>query len=208
MIELRHKKENKIVSVDTKNISKKILKGILIGGAFAVASTSPIFARKLIPALIKDFEFEQKRKRRQEELDKFYNSFYYLRRKGLLRMEYRGKQLHVSLSAEGKVLAKRYSIDDLKIKKPKHWDKKWRILIFDIEEKYRSKREMLRGKLKDLGLYQLQKSVWVCPYHFQEEVEILKNFFGFSKEEMTVIIASEIEKEKELITFFNLKSKN
>ncbi len=196
------------MSVDTKNISKKILKGILVGGAFAVASTSPIFARKLIPALIKDFEFEQKRKRKREELDRFYNSFYYLRKKGLLKMEYRGKQLYVSLSDEGKLLAKKYSIDELKIKKPKHWDKKWRILIFDIEERYRSKREMLRGKLKELGLYQLQKSVWVCPYQFQEEVEILRNFFGFNGEEMTMIIASEIEKERELKNFFNLKNNN
>ena len=208
MIELRHKNTNKVVSVDTKNISKKILKGILVGGAFAVASTSPIFARKLIPALIKDFEFEQKRKRKREELDRFYNSFYYLRKKGLLKMEYRGKQLYVSLSDEGKLLAKKYSIDELKIKKPKHWDKKWRILIFDIEERYRSKREMLRGKLKELGLYQLQKSVWVCPYQFQEEVEILRNFFGFNGEEMTMIIASEIEKERELKNFFNLKNNN
>ncbi len=196
------------MSVDTKNISKKILKGILVGGAFAVASTSPIFARKLIPALIKDFEFEQKRKRKREELDRFYNSFYYLRKKGLLKMEYRGKQLYVSLSDEGKLLAKKYSIDELKIKKPKHWDKKWRILIFDIEERYRSKREMFRGKLKELGLYQLQKSVWVCPYQFQEEVEILRNFFGFNGEEMTMIIASEIEKERELKNFFNLKNNN
>ncbi len=123
-------------------------------------------------------------------------------------MEYRGKQLYVSLSDEGKLLAKKYSIDELKIKKPKHWDKKWRILIFDIEERYRSKREMLRGKLKELGLYQLQKSVWVCPYQFQEEVEILRNFFGFNGEEMTMIIASEIEKERELKNFFNLKNNN
>jgi CRISPR-associated endonuclease Cas2 len=196
------------MSVDAKNISRTILKGILVGGAFAVASTSPTFAKKMIPALIADFEFEQKRKRKQAELDKFYNSFYYLRKKGLLKMEYRGKQLHVSLSEEGKVLAKKYSIDELKIKKPAHWDKKWRILIFDIEEKYRSKREMLRGKLKELGLFQLQKSVWVCPYHFQEEVQALRDFFDFNKEEMTVIIASEIEKENELITFFDLKSNN
>ncbi|EKD58234.1 MAG: hypothetical protein ACD_56C00167G0002 [uncultured bacterium] len=189
----------------TKNISKTILKSILVCGAFVVASTSPTFARKLIPTLIKDFEFEQKRKKKRDQLDKFYNSFYYLRKKGLLKMEYKGKQLHVSLSEEGKVLAEKYSIDELRIKKPKKWDKKWRILIFDIEEKYKSRREALRGKLKELGLYQLQKSVWVCPYHFQEEVDVLKNFLGFTGGEMTTMIATEIEKENELMIFFNLK---
>ena len=89
-----------------------------LAGAFpggGASTTSPIFARKLIPALIKDFEFEQKRKRKREELDRFYNSFYYLRKKGLLKMEYRGKQLYVSLSDEGKLLAKKYSIDDIQI---------------------------------------------------------------------------------------------
>ena len=196
------------MNTDTKNISKTILKGVLVCGAFAVASTSPIFAKKLIPALIKDLKFEQRRKRRRDELDKFYNSFYYLRKKGLLKMEYHGKQLHISLSEEGKVLAKKYSIDELKIRKPKKWDRKWRILIFDIEEKYRSKREALRGKLKELGLYQLQKSVWVCPYHFQEEVDVLRDFLGFEGVAMTVIIACEIEKEKELRTFFNLNKDN
>lgn len=202
---LQGDEKNKIVNTKTKDISKTILKGVLLCGALAVASTSPIFARKLIPTLIKDFKFKQKRKKRSEDLDKFYNSFYYLRKKGLLKMEYSGKQLHVSLSKDGKILAEKYSIDKLQIKKPKKWDKKWRILIFDIEEKYRTKREALRGKLKELGLYQLQKSVWVCPYHFQEEVDVLRNFLGCEGVKITTIIASEIEKEKDMMKFFNLE---
>lgn len=186
------------------DISKIILKSILIGGAFAVASTSPTFARQLVPALVKEIKYRHRLKERKEKFNKMYNSFYYLRRRGLLKMDYRGKQLHVSLTEEGKLRARKYSIDDLKIEKPTKWDRKWRILIFDIEEKHRSRRDALRGKLKELGLYQLQRSVWVCPYHFQKEVDVMKEFFGLTKEEMTTFVASNLEKEKDMISFFNL----
>lgn len=189
-----------------KDIAKIIVKSILIGGAIAVASTSPNFARTLVPSLIKTIKYKRKIKKKEDELDRIYNSFYYLKRKGLLKMEYRRKQLYISLSEEGRKYARKYSIDELKIEKPKKWDKKWRILIFDIAEKKRIRRDALRGKLKELGLYQLQKSVWVCPYNFKKEVELLKRFFGLTKEEMTTFIATEIENEKDLITFFNLNS--
>ncbi|MEX1052278.1 MAG: PaaX family transcriptional regulator C-terminal domain-containing protein [Patescibacteria group bacterium] len=45
------------------------------------------------------------------------------------------------------------------------WDKKWRIIIFDIEEENRNTRDLLRIKIKELGFGLLQKSVWVSPYN-------------------------------------------
>lgn len=40
------------------------------------------------------------------------------------------------------------------------WDGKWRIIIWDIPEKRREVRNVLRSKLKELGFQQFQKSVW------------------------------------------------
>lgn len=188
-------------------IAKKILKGMLIGGAFVVACSSPAFAVKAPSLIIEEIQYRFALKKRRDERRKYYNSFYYLKKKGFLKMEYRGKQLYVYLSKEGKKLAQKYSIDDLVINKPKKWDHRWRILMFDVEEKHRIRRDALRGKLKELGLFQLQKSVWVCPYHFEKEVEVLRNFFGFSTKEMTTMIAVEIAGEERLISFFNLNDK-
>lgn len=42
------------------------------------------------------------------------------------------------------------------------WDGKWRIVIFDIPEKRRSARDLLRHNLKDWGFTPWQKSVWVA----------------------------------------------
>ena len=40
------------------------------------------------------------------------------------------------------------------------WDGRWRLVIWDIPEKRRLARDLLRFKLKQLGFTQWQKSVW------------------------------------------------
>ncbi len=42
----------------------------------------------------------------------------------------------------------------------KKWDKRWRIVIFDVPEKRRKARDLLRSKLKQWGFIHFQKSVW------------------------------------------------
>ncbi len=46
--------------------------------------------------------------------------------------------------------------------KQKVWDGKWRIVVFDIPEKYKPTREMLRRYLYELGFSQIQKSVFAA----------------------------------------------
>ncbi|MDP1722064.1 MAG: PaaX family transcriptional regulator C-terminal domain-containing protein [Candidatus Gottesmanbacteria bacterium] len=48
------------------------------------------------------------------------------------------------------------------IKKP--WDRKWRVVIFDIAEVQRTTRNALRDKLRELGFGMLQESVWITPH--------------------------------------------
>ncbi len=50
------------------------------------------------------------------------------------------------------------------------WDGKWRILIFDIPQELHNKRNRLRTKLKFLGFYMLQKSVFTFPYPCEDEL--------------------------------------
>ena len=99
----------------------------------------------------------------KDERKKFKNRFYYLLRRGLVDVEYRGNQVYISLTEEGKKKAGKYKIDDLKIKTAEKWDKNWRVLIFDIEDRHKAKREALRGKIKQLGLFQLQKAFGFAP---------------------------------------------
>lgn len=55
------------------------------------------------------------------------------------------------------------------------WDGRWRLVIWDIPEKRRAARDMLRMKLKQLGFTRWQKSVWVskinCTYILREFIK-------------------------------------
>ena len=51
----------------------------------------------------------------------------------------------------------------------KKWDKKWRAVIFDIEEASKQARERFRSKLKELGFGMLQESVFISPYDIAQD---------------------------------------
>jgi len=71
-------------------------------------------------------------------------------------------EVYLQLTSMGKKkLNRRFSLLNLQKKK---WDKKWRIVIFDIAEVDKRIRDKLRQKLKELGFGMLQQSVWITPY--------------------------------------------
>ncbi|MBI2633440.1 MAG: CRISPR-associated endonuclease Cas2 [Parcubacteria group bacterium] len=132
------------------------------------------------------------------------DNFCYLRRRGLVKVEKRNNQIYISLTQKGKDAAGKLQIDYLEIKKSKKWDKKWRIVIFDIPQSKRIYREALRGKLKQLGFYRLQQSIWIHPFDCRAEIEILKDFFGFTDDEIRYITAVDIGNNKMVRDIFGV----
>jgi hypothetical protein len=83
----------------------------------------------------------------------------------------------IVLSDKGKRKVLEFSIDNIRIGKPIHWDKKWRIVMFDIPEKRRAARNVLREKLKNIGFKEIQKSVFVHPYPCFDEINFITEYF-------------------------------
>lgn len=112
-------------------------------------------------------------------------------------------RVKVKISKNGLTKALAYQLNDMKIKTPKSWDGRWRIVIFDISNKYSHIRDIFRMRLNQLGLYQIQKSVYVSPYPCFDEVEFLRELYGVS---FTVkyILAQEIEDDDSLKAHFHL----
>lgn len=54
------------------------------------------------------------------------------------------------------------------------WDGKWRIVVFDIPEKYGVLRKLVRDVLKRAGFALLQRSVWIFPYECDELVQLIQ----------------------------------
>ncbi|PIP22492.1 MAG: hypothetical protein COX38_00255 [Candidatus Nealsonbacteria bacterium CG23_combo_of_CG06-09_8_20_14_all_39_25] len=176
-------------------IVKDILYWLSIAGAVSVAATSPYFGVNLWRGQKRLGKYPRKR---------VYDTFYNLKKQGLIETQKRNNQIFISLSKKGTQKAGWLQIDKLKIKRPQRWDRKWRIVIFDIAELKKLYREAFRGKLKELGFRPLQKSVWIHPFDCRAEVDLLKDFFGLSEKELNLIIADKISNGAQIKNFFNL----
>lgn len=58
--------------------------------------------------------------------------------------------------------------------KHKKWDKKWRIVVYDIPQTYAPVRNRIRGILKSAGFILLQQSIWIFPHECRELVQFVK----------------------------------
>ena len=92
---------------------------------------------------------------------------------------------------------------DYEIPKPKWWDGKWRIVSFDIKERRREVRVLLRKTLEVVGFVHLHHSVWVYPYDCEEFISLLKADYH-SGVEVLYIVAEYIENDRWLRKRFNL----
>lgn len=124
-------------------------------------------------------------------------------KKGLIRAVLRNGRKGYKLTDKGEDLAERYSLGSLKLQRPWRWDRKWRIVIFDIPEKRRDARDELRSTLKTIGFIQLQKSAWVYPYDCFEAVDLIRRKYelGQMVRYFTVI---DLESDQEFRESFEL----
>ncbi len=88
----------------------------------------------------------------------FYNYLFRLTEQGYINKT----QSTAGITAEGKKLLKRLLPQK---------DGVWKLVIFDIPEKHKYVRTVLRAKLKQLHFKKWQNSIWVSPYFLDEEIE-------------------------------------
>lgn len=118
---------------------------------------------------------------------------------GLLK--YEGKFLR--LTPEGETKLRQLELHDYKFKKPKRWDKKWRLIIFDIKESRQGLRDKVRQTLMAIGFRRLQNSVWVYPYPCDDLITLLKADFKIGSELLYVIVNT-IENDRKIRQNFGL----
>ena len=109
----------------------------------------------------------------------------------------------IKITKKGETRLREFDIELMEIKKPKKWDGKWRLVMFDIPMRFTKGREALRYHLKNLNFLQFQKSAWICPYPCEDEMIFIADFFGVGKyvEIITVENILRDEKIKKYFTF-------
>lgn len=83
------------------------------------------------------------------------------------------------------------------------WDGRWRIVAFDIPEKYRLLRNQVRGILKRAGFVQLQQSVWIFPHDCKELILLIQRESALSRFILYGVLES-IESEERLKSIFEI----
>ena len=99
----------------------------------------------------------------QKNVDsRMYQALARLRARGLVT-----RQNILTKAGKGRAAALN-AVETIAPKIPLRWDKKWRLIMFDIWEKRKAERNQLRGMLERVGFTKLQESVWVFPYPCEE----------------------------------------
>ncbi len=136
------------------------------------------------------------------DLSRSLDIVYYLSRKGFIKIVDKNNERFLKLTNKGQLealLAKARLRE-----KPQEWDGKWRLIIFDIPEESRQKRNHFRWLLKHNGFYQLQASVFINPYPLNREaVEYLRET-GLMHY-IRILKVDEMDEDKDLRKHFGLK---
>lgn len=180
--------------------TKVILAIIALAGIITVAA--------MAPNVIQIFGNKYKHSKKYSN-KRLVNAFYVLKRRGFVEVtQEKNNKIQIRLTNKGQERVKNFSLDALTIPKQKLWDKKWRMVIFDIpakshKNKFNKARDALRNKLKELGFYQLQKSVWVFPYPCEDEVLFIAYIFEI-KRFIEILTVEKLLHENRLKYFFKL----
>ncbi len=157
----------------------------------------PIFDKARVYRIpFKDYD-----KFRLKDKIKFSHEMYRLTRAGAIKKYIDEKGEFIELTDKGQKMLKKYFIEQLDIKSSVKWDKKWRIVIFDIPDTKKNERDILREKLERIGFIKLQESVYVFPFECGLEIDTLKKMY-LIEPYVQYVLADRIETEMNLLEIF------
>lgn len=197
LLEAESLMKNLIENKQIQQTSKVLLSILLFAGFTGIAIVAP----NLFSALkLRKYGFKRYR---SDDIKKFKNSFYQLRRRDLVDFtRVKDKQVAI-LTPDGKQKALELLFNSYKIQPKKKWDGMWRIVIFDIPNEKNRFRDVLRQRLENMGFFQMQRSVFVSPFECKNELDILCEVYDLW-DFVNYFEAVFIDNEGDLRSFFGL----
>lgn len=168
-----------------------------------------ILANGFVLSLSKDrqrrFELHQQCDKLWYSIDRkqLYHVLRRLRLNDMIKTIQRQNNAKIILNKKGKTKWLKSQFDNLELKTSKRWNKKWRIVLFDIPETQKKIRDSFRQKLKDLGFLEFQKSVFIYPFSCQDEINFVINYLGI--EERAYYLEAPISPDHNFRKHFKLK---
>lgn len=175
-------------------LAKDILRYLAIGAGLLIILSSPVGTRRLL----KNIKKEWRNKNMFRTIDSLRQN------KLITYKEKNNGTCIVSITRAGKKKVKEWDLEHMIIKKPVQWDKRWRIVTFDIREDKKKARDALRRMLKRLGFYRLQRSVFVHPYSCRPEIEFLCSLYDLPERDVLYFSTDRIPNELFLKKYFKI----
>ncbi len=187
----------------TKKKIDILLKIIVAGSAISASLLAPkaveMFMKNAEKFIDKDFN--------SSELEKLLK---YMEKTKLVELRYSpDNDLIATATEKAKRRLNHIELDNIFIKEPREWDRKWRVLLYDIPATHRDKsaRYYLVEQLHRLGFSMVQKSMWVYPYECSQEIREIADRLGLQRY-MTLIVGDlESPIENRLVRLFRLHQK-
>jgi DNA-binding transcriptional regulator PaaX len=189
-----------IIKLRRNSKPHKLISALLIGGGFLVVSAiSPLAGAQIARGLMKEY-FRKKR----FEKEKFLRDLKRLQKRELINYkELPDGKIEIVLTKRGQKLELVYKLDDLKLDTKKKWDGQWRMVMFDIPHFLKNARDAFRGKLRTLGFYPIQKSVFITPYKCEKEIDFICSVFGI-RDYVLIFNIQRFEGEEKLRHYFKI----
>lgn len=129
------------------------------------------------------------------------------KQKLLEETKHKDGSITLKLTSNGRMRAGFFQLfgNSIKIKQQKIWDGLWRIVMFDVPEKKRVFRNILRSHLKTIGFKEFQHSVFIFPYPCEKEMHSLVTLYD-AIPYVRIITAKTIDNEKEIKQYFFKKN--
>ena len=171
-----------------------MLAAVVVGGIVLVAATIPNAARllKYFPGYKKGARFNYKAKTALGRL---------VAKGCVVFVEENGKR-HARITEKGERMLQ-METEKITIAKKRRWDRRWRVVIFDIPERRKSVRVSLRRFMQEYGFVRLQDSVWIYPYDCEDFIALAKANLRIGADVLYMIV-ERLERDTYLREHFGL----
>ncbi len=164
--------------MDKSDRTAAIVDGVLRLTVTSSAIAAGLLIPNLLVALDKPLAVFWKQLDKRERERELRRVVSYMKSRDLIRGDY---EHGLVITRQGRERLKKIDFDNIKIEPVTNWDKKWRLVFYDIPESHKDYRQALTRKLRSLEFYQLQKSAWVHPLPCRDIIEKICTHYKIEK---------------------------
>jgi hypothetical protein len=145
---------------------------------------------------IKDFVAKIQQRYPESRPLRTHNTLNHLKHDAYIRFE---RGIHPTVTEKGELYLESYSQ-----KQKTHWDKRFRIILFDSIETTANNREYIRAKIKLYGFIQLVRGAWIYPYPSDALITLLKLEYKL-KSPIIYLVTQDTESMASVRKYFRLR---